>query len=64
MLDLPFVGLMERMQKSLPSVKGYIVLADRRDMPLNATLHNMICYEDMLQVMSSLCCSHQDVGFT
>lgn len=55
MLDLTFVDLMAKMQRKIPTVKGYIILADRQHMPKNSKLQNMLCYEDLLQVHCILC---------
>lgn len=53
MLDLTFIDLMAKMQRKFPTVKGYIVLTDRQHMPKHSKLQNMLCYEDLLQVLLS-----------
>lgn len=55
MLDLTFIDLMAKMQRKFPTVKGYIILTDRQHMPKNSKLHNMLCYEDLLQVQCTIC---------
>ncbi len=52
LLDLTFVDLMAKMQRKFPSVKGYIILTDRQHMPKHSKLQNMLCYEDLLQVIT------------
>lgn len=52
MLDVTFVDLVVKMQDRFPSVKGYIILTDRQHMPKHSNLHNMLCYDDLLQVSS------------
>ncbi len=52
LLDLTFVDLMAKMQHKFPTVKGYIILTDRQHMPKNSKLQNMLCYEDLLQVIT------------
>jgi len=51
LLDLTFVDLVAKMQRKFPTVKGYIILTDRQHMPKHSKLQNMLCYEDLLQVM-------------
>ena len=57
MLDVAYLGLVEQLHKHLPQVKGYIVLADKEDMPAKTSLHPVFCYEDWLQVncLSTAC---------
>ena len=50
MVDVANLGLVEQLHKRLPQVKGYIVLAGRQDMPVKTSLHQVFCYEDLLQV--------------
>ncbi len=52
LLDLTFVDLMAKMQHKFPTVKGYIILTDRQHMPKHSKLQNMLCYEDLLQVIT------------
>ena len=54
MLDLTFVDLVAKMQRKFSTVKGYIILTDRQHMPKNSKLQNMLCYEDLLQVLCPL----------
>lgn len=49
-LDLALLGLVERLHNELPQVKGYILLANRQDMPAKTSLPHVFCYEDLLQV--------------
>lgn len=46
-LDPDFIPLMEKLKERLPQVRGYVVLADRVDMPAT-TPGNVLCYEDLL----------------
>jgi acyl-CoA synthetase (AMP-forming)/AMP-acid ligase II len=45
--DLTFVPLLEQLAPDLVSVKGYVVMTDRKHMP-ETTLPNVMCYEDLL----------------
>ncbi len=47
-LDLTFVPLFEKLQNTLPTVKGYIIMTDRAHMPESTTLKNPVCYEDLI----------------
>jgi acyl-CoA synthetase (AMP-forming)/AMP-acid ligase II len=47
-LDLTFVPLIEKLQNTLPTVKGYVIMTDRAHMPETTTLKNPICYEDLI----------------
>lgn len=49
-LDLTFIDLMINLQQKLPTVKGFIILCDRQDVPRNCQLRNLLCYEDLLEV--------------
>lgn len=55
-LDLTFIDLMVKLQQKLTTVKGFIILTDRQHMPRECKLHNMLCYEDLLEVSSQSCC--------
>jgi acyl-CoA synthetase (AMP-forming)/AMP-acid ligase II len=46
--DLTFLPILEKLQEKLPLVKGYIVMTDRGHMPDATTLHNVMCYEELL----------------
>jgi acyl-CoA synthetase (AMP-forming)/AMP-acid ligase II len=46
--DLTFVPLFEKLQDSLPKVKGFVILTDAAHMP-STTLRNPVCYEDLIQ---------------
>ena len=50
MLDTACLGLVRRLHAQLPSVKGYILLANREEMPADSPLPHLLCYEDLLQV--------------
>ena len=50
MLDLTFIELMTRLQGKCPTVKGFIILTDRKHMPAECKLQNVLCYEELLQV--------------
>ena len=45
--DLTFVPMFEKLQSTLPQVKGFVVMTDRAHMP-DTTLKNAICYEELL----------------
>ncbi len=47
MIDPTFTGVMESILDQIPTVEGFIVLADRADMP-ETSLPNVICYEELL----------------
>jgi acyl-CoA synthetase (AMP-forming)/AMP-acid ligase II len=46
-IDLTFVPLFEKLQATLPMVKGFVVMTDRAHMP-DSSLKNAICYEELL----------------
>ncbi|MEN3974253.1 3-(methylthio)propionyl-CoA ligase [Emcibacter sp. SYSU 3D8] len=46
-LDPTFTGMIEGILDQIPTVEGFIILADRADMP-ETSLPNVICYEDLL----------------
>ncbi len=45
--DLSFVPLFEKLQASLPLVKGFVVMTDQAHMP-ETSLRNPVCYEELL----------------
>ena len=45
--DLTFVPILESIQKFIPTVRGYVILTDRSNMP-NTNLENVYCYEDII----------------
>jgi acyl-CoA synthetase (AMP-forming)/AMP-acid ligase II len=47
-LDLTFVPLFEKLQSTLPTVTGYVIMTDRAHMPEATTLKNLVCYEDLI----------------
>jgi len=47
--DLTFVPILEGLQKNLTSVKGVIVMTDSTHMPEQTSLHNVICFEDLVR---------------
>ena len=49
-LDTTFIDIMVKLQHKLPSIKGFIILTDRKHMPPDCRLRNVMCYEDMLEV--------------
>lgn len=49
-LDITFIDIMLKLQHKLPTIKGFIVLTDRKHMPPDCRLRNVMCYEDMLEV--------------
>jgi acyl-CoA synthetase (AMP-forming)/AMP-acid ligase II len=46
--DLTFVALFEKLQDSLPGVRGFVVMTDRAHMPPATTLRNVLCYEELI----------------
>ncbi len=46
--DLTFVPLFEKLQDSLPHVKGFIIMTDAAHMPASTSLRNPVCYEDLI----------------
>jgi acyl-CoA synthetase (AMP-forming)/AMP-acid ligase II len=46
-LDPTFTGMLEGILDQIPTVEGFIILADRADMPATS-LPNVICYEDLI----------------
>ena len=49
LLDSAFVDLMVQLQSQLPTVQGFIVLADRQHMPQHNKLKNTLCYEELIE---------------
>jgi acyl-CoA synthetase (AMP-forming)/AMP-acid ligase II len=47
-IDLTFVPLFEKLQDSLPHVKGFIIMTDAAHMPASTSLRNTVCYEDLI----------------
>jgi len=47
-LDPMFVSNLEAFQHELPTVKGFIILTDKENMP-ETSLNNVYCYEELLQ---------------
>jgi acyl-CoA synthetase (AMP-forming)/AMP-acid ligase II len=47
-IDLTFVPLFEKLQDSLPQVKGFIIMTDAAHMPASTSLRNTVCYEDLI----------------
>ena len=45
--DLSFVPLFEKLQDSLPRIKGFVIMTDAAHMPVT-TLKNPVCYEDLI----------------
>jgi fatty-acyl-CoA synthase len=48
-IDLTFVPLFEKLQDSLPHVKGFIIMTDAQHMPASTSLRNPVCYEDLIR---------------
>ena len=46
--DLTFVPLLEKLQDSIPHVKGFIILTDEAHMPRDTELRNPVCYETLI----------------
>jgi 3-(methylthio)propionyl---CoA ligase len=46
-VDLSFVALLEALQDSLPTVRGFVVMTDREHMP-QTTLGPVFCYEELM----------------
>ncbi len=46
-LDPTFTGMIEGIIDQIPTVEGFIILADRADMPATS-LPNVICYEELI----------------
>ncbi len=47
-IDLTFVPLFEKLQESLPQVKGFVIMTDAAHMPASTSLRNPVCYEDLV----------------
>lgn len=47
-VDTTFVPILEGVQDQLTSVKGFVILTDRANMP-ETKLNNAICYEDLVE---------------
>jgi fatty-acyl-CoA synthase len=45
--DLSFVPMFEKLQESLPRIKGFVIMTDAAHMPAT-TLKNPVCYEDLI----------------
>ncbi len=61
-LDITFIDIMLKLQHKLPTIKGFIVLTDRKHMPPDCRLRNVMCYEDMLEVSLVMFCSQRCRG--
>jgi acyl-CoA synthetase (AMP-forming)/AMP-acid ligase II len=48
-IDLTFIPLFEKLQDSLPHVKGFIIMTDAAHMPASTCLRNPICYEELIR---------------
>ncbi|KAA6427017.1 MAG: long-chain fatty acid-- ligase [Trebouxia sp. A1-2] len=48
-LDITFIDITLKLQHKLPTIKGFIILTDRKRMPSGCRLRNVMCYEDMLE---------------
>ena len=46
-LDATFIPIMENLAEKLPSIRAYIIMADKTAMP-KTKLKNALCYEDLL----------------
>ncbi len=46
-VDLTFVPLLEAIQDQIDTVEGFIIMADKANMP-DTSLNNVICYEDLI----------------
>jgi fatty-acyl-CoA synthase len=49
--DLTFAALVEQLAPRLPSVRGYVALCARNDMP-DITVANLLCYEELIDAES------------
>jgi len=58
-LDTTFIDIMLKLQHKLPSIKGFIILTDRKHMPSDCKLRNVMCYEDTLEVSLVTFCSQR-----
>ena len=47
-IDLSFIELVESLESTFDSIKGFIVLTDKENMP-DTNLKNVICYEDFIE---------------
>ncbi|KAL0026036.1 hypothetical protein WJX79_003492 [Trebouxia sp. C0005] len=52
-LDITFIDITLKLQHKLPTIKGFIILTDRKRMPSGCRLRNVMCYEDMLEAQIS-----------
>ena len=50
--DLSFVPLVERLAKSLPTVRGFVVMTDREHLP-ECSIPRLLCYEELLDAQTS-----------
>ncbi len=50
-VDLTFVPLLEAIQDQITGVEGFIIMADKANMP-ETRLNNVICYEDLISSAS------------
>jgi fatty-acyl-CoA synthase len=46
--DLTFLPLIEALAPRLPTVKGFIAMAAREQLPATGAIANLLCYEDLL----------------
>ncbi|WP_082584445.1 3-(methylthio)propionyl-CoA ligase [Noviherbaspirillum sp. Root189] len=50
--DLTFLHLVETLAAQCRSVKGYIAMTERSNMPAVSTIPNLMCYEDLIEASS------------
>ncbi|MFN3295943.1 3-(methylthio)propionyl-CoA ligase [Caldimonas sp.] len=47
--DLNFLPLVEKLAPSLPTVKHFVLMSDRAQMPAQTTLPGLLCYEELVE---------------
>ena len=51
--DLTFLPLIKAVAGSCKTVKAFIAMTDRAHMPKDAGIHNLLCYEDLIEAQSA-----------
>ena len=52
LFDITFLPIIEAIAAHCPSVKGYIMMAERSYLPAQTSIPNLLCYEDLLAAHS------------
>src|SRR5512132_2725891 len=50
--DLTFLPLIEAVAGRIKTIKAFVAMTDRAQMPVNSTVPNLLCYEDRIEAAS------------